>query len=295
MNLKEINIPREEALKILKKCKNKKSFCQQMGFKDYRSFYNICSRLSIDPDLLGADIENYKKEIKKGDIFNHLTVIKPSYKQDKRGEKISYCQCSCGNFCDVKNDYLKRSHTKSCGHLSGCQEQNKIKDGDIFGLLKVIKANAYKDDHNELRSLCLCACGESLFIKNNCLRRGQYSCGCVHSRGELKIKKILQENNIKFQSQYSFCDLKGEQKVLRFDFAIFDKDDKILSLIEYQGEQHYQDIKEWGGKEKFEKVKKYDEIKRQYCKEHNYNLFEIPYADFDRIDFEYLKQGFYYE
>ena len=85
-----------------------------------------------------------------------------------------------------------------------------------------------------------------------------------------------------------------DSKNIQFMY-IFDKDDKILSLIEYQGEQHYQDIKEWGGKEKFEKVKKYDEIKRQYCKEHNYNLFEIPYTDFDRIDFEYLKQGFYYE
>lgn len=41
--------------------------------------------------------------------------------------------------------------------------------------------------------------------------------------------------------------------------------------------------------------KKIMEIKRRYCKEHNYNLFEIPYTDFDRIDFEYLKQGFYYE
>lgn len=47
--------------------------------------------------------------------------------------------------------------------------------------------------------------------------------------------------------------------------------------IEYQGEQHYRPIDYFGGKEKFEVQQKRDNIKRDYCKNNNINLLEIPY------------------
>ena len=31
-------------------------------------------------------------------------------------------------------------------------------------------------------------------------------------------------------------------------------------------------------------------MKRQYCKENNFNLIEIPYYDIDKIDYLYLRK-----
>ena len=55
-------------------------------------------------------------------------------------------------------------------------------------------------------------------------------------------------------------------------------------LIEFQGIQHEQPIKYFGGKEKFEKQKEHDKRKRDYAKQHNIELLEIWYWDFNDIE-----------
>ena len=65
------------------------------------------------------------------------------------------------------------------------------------------------------------------------------SCGCLSSKGKLKIEKILKENNINYSKEYKFKDLKGiNGGQLRFDFAIFNEDNQIDFLIEFDGRQH---------------------------------------------------------
>ena len=60
-------------------------------------------------------------------------------------------------------------------------------------------------------------------------------------------------------------------------------------IIEYNGEQHYQPVK-FGGisqeraEENFEKQKEHDNIKREFCKENDYNLLEIHYKDYGNIN-----------
>lgn len=62
------------------------------------------------------------------------------------------------------------------------------------------------------------------------------SCGCLRSKGEEKIKKILEENNIKFKQQYKFnnCIFPDTKYPAIFDFYVENK-----YLIEYDGEQHF--------------------------------------------------------
>ena len=60
--------------------------------------------------------------------------------------------------------------------------------------------------------------------------------------------------------------------------VIFDKDNKIKILIEFQGKQHYEPIEYFGGQEQFKKQVHHDNLKRQYCKKYNYKLLEIPYT-----------------
>jgi hypothetical protein len=106
------------------------------------------------------------------------------------------------------------------------------------------------------------------------------------SRGELKIEEILLANDIKFETEYTFPDLvSSSRRPLRFDFAVFDDDGNLDFLIEYQGEQHENFIKGLHlSKKQFEKQQEHDRRKRLYAQEHNINLLEIWYWDFDNIE-----------
>lgn len=113
------------------------------------------------------------------------------------------------------------------------------------------------------------------------------------SLGELKIKRILQENNIFFKEQIKIDGLQGETLALSFDFAILNEFKDITCLIEYQGEQHFHPINFFGGDEKYQKQCKYDNLKRQYCLNNHIKLIEIPYTDYLKLDYNYLKEKIY--
>ena len=66
---------------------------------------------------------------------------------------------------------------------------------------------------------------------------------------------------------------------LRFDFYI----PSINLCIEYDGEQHNRIIGFWGGEDAFYKRVENDEIKSQYCKDHNIKLLRITSKSKDEI------------
>jgi hypothetical protein len=90
----------------------------------------------------------------------------------------------------------------------------------------------------------------------------------------------LKSQGINFKPQKTFEDCKGEVRALPFDFYL----SNFNIAIEYQGIQHYQLIPYWGQKT-FDKTKKYDLIKKEYCKKNNIYLIEIPYFEKDPIGF----------
>lgn len=113
------------------------------------------------------------------------------------------------------------------------------------------------------------------------------SCGNF-SKGEKIIENLFVENNINHKAQYSFDNLKLKN-ALRFDFAIFDINNKLIFLLEYDGEQHYRPVKFGGMSEEqartnFKLTKKRDKIKNQYCKANNIKLIRIPYWDFSNLE-----------
>jgi hypothetical protein len=97
---------------------------------------------------------------------------------------------------------------------------------------------------------------------------------CHQSSGEKLVSKYLKCQGINFIPQKTFTNCKGETRVLPFDFYLCDYN----IAIEYQGIQHYQMIPYWGQKT-FDKTKKYDNIKKEYCKKNNIYLIEIPYYE----------------
>ena len=78
-------------------------------------------------------------------------------------------------------------------------------------------------------------------------------------------------------------------KQLRFDFAVFNEDDTIKCLIEYDGIQHFQPINFWGNEYsytqlRFETLQRYDKRKNDYCKNNGIKLIRIPYTEFENIE-----------
>lgn len=101
-------------------------------------------------------------------------------------------------------------------------------------------------------------------------------CKRFNSKGEIKIKKFLDNNNIYYEQQKHFKELNQ----LSFDFYIPNKN----VLIEYQGEQHFHSIKFFGGEAKYLKQIENDSIKREFCKNNNFILLEIEYFNYNNIE-----------
>ena len=102
---------------------------------------------------------------------------------------------------------------------------------------------------------------------------------CKSSKGETIIRNYLKENNILFEEQKRYKECKNE-RTLPFDFYIPKKN----LLIEYNGSQHYEEAEFFGGKEKFNKQQKNDELKRKFAKDNKINLLTISYKDYNIIE-----------
>lgn len=139
--------------------------------------------------------------------------------------------------------------------------------------------------------LCKCDCGNEVIKCGRDLSQGDSnSCGCLHSKGEAKLKSILNSLEIEYQSEYSFKDfLTIENIPYRFDFAVF-QNNKLYCLIEYDGIQHFKSGTGWNTEESLRRNRINDYRKNLYCKNNNIPLIRIPYTDFNILDENYLKE-----
>lgn len=229
-----------------------------------------------------------------GQKFGRLTVLHRDETRPKGHGKKAYwiCQCDCGNIKSIKGDHIRSGLVVSCGcyHKERASEL-RFKDlaGQQFGFLTALQATKKHNDGCYIWD-CQCKCGNRKEVKSSCLIKGTVkSCGCIgKSAGEAIIEAILKEKNIEFQQQYTFDDcISNKNYPLYFDFAIF-KNNKLHCLIEFQGQQHYQEIASFS-ETLADRVER-DEIKRKYCKNNNIPLIEIPYTDLSKINIEYIKE-----
>ena len=222
-----------------------------------------------------------------GKKYNHLTVLEKSEK--RIGGKIGYkCQCDCEKktILYVSKTDLENNHTTSCG----CARR-KYKIDDIISNKQIIGYIGSKnnDGHYYYKVKCL-LCGREYEALGQTLEK-TVGCGCQKSIGEFNIIQILQQNNIKYYKEYCF-----PNSLLRFDFALLDKDNNIYRLIEFDGEQHYeQNIKNsgWNTYEKYQYTLKNDLKKNQIAKDNNIPLVRIPYWERDNITLKLLLEDKY--
>lgn len=126
-------------------------------------------------------------------------------------------------------------------------------------------------------------CASEYMVKPNNFISGYRCPACKLSKGEVVISKWLEGNNLDYKLQYRFEDCR-HKKTLPFDFAVF-HNNKLVTLIEYDGLQHYSPVDLFGGEDAFKLQQLKDLIKTNYCKKNNFPLLRIPYWNLDEIDY----------
>lgn len=124
-------------------------------------------------------------------------------------------------------------------------------------------------------------------------KHGRGCPNCNESKGEKKVRNYLNKYNLNFKAQYEFEGLVGlSGNPLKFDFALFDENNSLLMLIEYDGEFHYRKIYEQDG---YDRIKLHDSYKNEFCEKMNIQLLRIPYWEFNSIESTLLKNLNIYE
>lgn len=109
-------------------------------------------------------------------------------------------------------------------------------------------------------------------------------CGlCQNSKGELKIKEILNKFNIEYKKQIKFDDLLGlGSKKLSYDFYLPDYN----MLIEFQGRQHEKYIKGFHkNKDEFKKQLEHDRRKFKYAMDNKIDILYLYHWEYDEIEY----------
>ena len=102
------------------------------------------------------------------------------------------------------------------------------------------------------------------------------------SKGEEKVAQLLRQGGLFYKREVSFLDLKNYGgHPLRFDFAVY-KNGKLMCLIEYDGEQHFKQVKKYQKTiVDFRKTQERDRRKNAYCLAKGIPLIRIPYWDYE--------------
>lgn len=232
-----------------------------------------------------------------GKVYGRLTIVafdSLRKKSDGKMEAYYWCQCTCGSpLISIRGSSLKDGNTRSCGCLcpDALHDNNALDiTGVRFGKL-IARRPMDRRIYGSIVWECDCDCGNTHYTSVSRLNAGQvYSCGCIKSIGEAKIKEILDKNGIVYiYNKPYFDDLTNiDGNRLKYDFILINESNLPYKIIEFDGIQHDQPIDFFGGQDVFDKQKSHDAIKNQYALSHNIPLVRIPYTKRNNITLEDL-------
>ena len=157
-------------------------------------------------------------------------------------------------------------------------QKAKNKWGDTYDYSMINESN-YINTKNKVPIICH---KHGLFWQNPNNHLNGHGCPhCKRSLGEDKVALFLYTHKIKYETQYIFNNnnILCTNNYFRVDFYLPENN----TIIEYNGQQHYKEVLVFSERT-LEQQQERDYALRQYCKESNINLIEIPYWDYDNID-----------
>ena len=214
---------------------------------------------------------------KVGQQYGRLKVIEYAYTSEDR-HKYWMCECECGNREIIKATDLNTSKRVECLICQKKKHKTQYIDetGKRYGKLTVLELDTEKSSKNAFWK-CKCDCGTLLTVEGTKLRSGHtQSCGCIISTGEFKISQILSNANISFKKQVTFENCL-DKKQLRFDFGVYNDNNELQYLIEFDGIQHFGFTEGWNDEQNYKDTKRKDSIKNNYCFINQIPLIRIPY------------------
>ena len=210
-----------------------------------------------------------KAKLKYGNKYDYSKV---EYHDNKT--KVCIICYKHGEFWQRPNDHLSGYECPYCGGTKKLTTEEFIK--------RSIQVHGNKYDYSKVEYIN--AVSPVIII---CPKHGEYKqiagyhldgngCPeCNESWGEKEIRKFFEKNNIVFERQKRFDSCKNKRP-LPFDFYLPDYN----LCIEFQGRQHFEPVKDYGGEEEFLKVQINDKIKKDWCLlDTNPNLIEITFKD----------------
>lgn len=266
------------------------------GHKYTKSLQNILKGKPMCKECAMKD--RSKLHLSKNDFYIKYASFKKAYdivgdwktSQDKTTLKCKNCNRSWNAI-----PYLVAIGKSGCPY---CSEYTKASIDTLYVREKL------KNTGFELLSECDSGKDEIELLHIECgnifKRRAGYfihklSCPECKSKsiGEEQVIRVLKKYNIKFKRECVFKDLRGlGGGYLRYDFGIY-SNNELKYFIEYDGIQHSGKCDYKYFKNSFEKIKKHDEIKNQYCKDNNYILLRISHKNrrtIEKIVVQFLKE-----
>lgn len=255
----------------------------------YRSHYSYISQKNKRCSKCNHWGTKYTyNDVKRLIESKNLKLISKEY--IKAGKPLEV-KCRCGViFFRNLNKILYETHI--CISCSRKHQINKIHSKKLIEVRKLINitgcfllSKSYNGTHQKLSIKCRVCETPYKESWNDFNRKKKYcclSCSAKQSKGSFNIEKYLIENNITYAKEYRISNCK-HIRPLPFDFAILNNSQKVVSLIEFQGEQHYRPIPLWGGIKGLKTSQKRDKIKKEYCQSNNIPFLEIKYDEEDDI------------
>lgn len=234
--------------------------------------------------LMRKDSSQYSKEVL--DIVGDEYTVLGEYLGNKKPIRMRHNNTSCGNYeWDIAPHSFQHLGTRcpSCyGNIQKAPQQFKKEVEELYsGEFQVV--GEYKSKNTKVKMLHR-TCGEYWFVNpGDILHKGSGCPTCKESKGEKKIRNLLTEYKLKFESQFKIKGCKNK-RLLPFDFAVKDENNQVLFLIEYQGNQHFEPTELFGGMEAFEERCKNDKIKKQFCETNRIPLLIIHFQDYGNMN-----------
>lgn len=232
-----------------------------------------------------ANSSNLERFVEKAKVLHHNFYIYDKSIYNGAFEKLTITCPIHGDFSQSADNHLSGNGCGNCASLkisianTLTQEEFELKANLIHENKYDYSRSKYSGYGSEIIIICPSHGEFSKKAYNHLAGTGCPKCFSERrcSSGETFIINLLEDNKIDFEFQKSFEDCRNPEtkRPLFFDFYI----SSLKTIIEYDGKQHFEPVKYWGGLEAFQKVRERDEIKNLYCLKSNLKLIRISYSE----------------